>query len=239
VRIAIAGAIAFLIILLTQFPAQWAAGALPTRVRCTQIDGTLWNGACVGLTAQGVALGDLTWSLHPLRLFLGKLSLDVTLSRAAGNARGLIEIGPTGAITARNVHASWPLDHSVVGALPPNLHASAQADLASLHWDGHRISAIQGDVDLRGLEQARGSPLGDYRLSFPGGAGDEPVGNLRDLGGPLAVDGTLRLTREPGFVLDARIAARPNASPEIVKQLQYLGSPDAQGRRPLSVAGTF
>ncbi|MGH8286318.1 MAG: type II secretion system protein N, partial [Steroidobacteraceae bacterium] len=57
--------------------------------------------------------------------------------------------------------------------------------------------------------------------------------------GPLNVTGSLRLTREPGFVLDGLVAARPDASPELARQLQYLGAPDAGGRRPFSIAGTF
>jgi hypothetical protein len=60
-----------------------------------------------------------------------------------------------------------------------------------------------------------------------------------DLGGPLALAGTLRMTPEPGFVVDGTVAARPTASPNLVRQLQMLGAPDAQGRRSFSIANTF
>jgi len=75
-------------------------------------------------------------------------------------------------------------------------------------------------------------------ISFPGG-GTEPVGTLVDLGGPLAVQGTLRLTDQPGYVLEGQVAPRADAAPDLVSDLQFLGSPDAEGRRPFNIAGTF
>ena len=81
---------------------------------------------------------------------------------------------------------------------------------------------------------------GSYSLTFPPSTGGDPVGQLRDLGGgPLAVEGTLRLTPEPGFDLEGLVKARPTASADLAKDIQFLGSPDAQGRRPFSLAGTF
>jgi hypothetical protein len=56
---------------------------------------------------------------------------------------------------------------------------------------------------------------------------------------PLEVVGSVRLTANRNYVIDAQVGTRPNAPASIVKALQYLGSPDAQGRRPLSVAGSL
>ena len=35
------------------------------------------------------------------------------------------------------------------------------------------------------------------------------------------------------------IPAYSDAAPELIGSLQFLGSPDASGRRPFSIAGTF
>ncbi len=226
-----AGVAAFLLVLIVRVPARWAALALPRGVACASLGGTLWSGTCGGLIAAGVPLGDLAWTLHPLRLLVGRLNVDIVLSRAGGSARGNIEISPGGAITARRVHADFALDRSLISALPPATHGSAEVDLVSLHWTGKRVTQIRGQIDVSGLTADRGEPLGNYRLSFPGGGGDEPVGVLSDLGGPFAVQGTVHLTRAPGFVVDGLVAARPDASPDLVSELRYLGEPDAQGRR--------
>ena len=229
---------AFLIILIARFPAPWAAGLLPRGVSCEQLDGTLWSGACSGLAAERTTLGDLSWSLHPLALLTGRLDVDASLARPDGTASGRVQLSPSGVLAARDVHANLLLDHALLAQLSPGTHAHLEADLASLRWDGKRITQLQGQMALHGLTDDQSAPLGDFRLVFPASAGD-PVGQLTDLGGPLAVQGTVRLTGEPGYVVDGLVAARPGASASMVQQLRYLGTPDAQGRRPFSFAGTF
>ncbi|MGB6451405.1 MAG: type II secretion system protein N, partial [Steroidobacteraceae bacterium] len=233
------GVAAFVLVLVVQFPARWAALALPRGVACGQVAGTLWSGTCAGLAAAGMPLGDLGWSLHPLRLLTGRLDLDVALTRGAGAARARVELSPTGAIAARGIHADFPLDHAFIPQLPPSTRGSAAVELSSLDWNGKRITEIHGQIEVQGLTIGGGELLGSYRLLFPGSPGSELVGHLSDLGGPFAVAGTVRLTAEPGYEVDSLIAARPSASPDLLSQLRYLGAPDAQGRRQFSIAGTF
>jgi general secretion pathway protein N len=238
-RIAAAGAAAFLIVLIARFPARWAAGVLPRGTACLQLGGTLWSGTCTGLLAAGAPLGDLSWTAHPLQLLIGRLSVTVALTLPNGTVSSRVELRPTGTITAENLQATVPLSHALIAQLPPNTQGVLQIDLASLRWNGKRITAIRGDLSVRGLA-VRGESLGDYRVSFPrdsaasGGSTDEPTGRLEDLGGPLSVQGTLRLTPAPGFVLDTQVAPRANAPRDIVQALRLLGSPDAQGRRPFT-----
>lgn len=255
---AAAGA-AFLIVILARFPARWAAGLLPHGTACAQLGGTLWSGTCTGLLLDGMPLGDLSWSAHPLKLLAGKVSLSVALALPSGTARALLTVSPTGALTAQGVRASLPLSRALFAQLPPNTQGLVAIDLALLHFDGKRITALRGELEVHGLT-VQGELLGDYRVSFPAesggsigastasvpgfggdsaGAGAEPTGRLEDLGGPLAVQGTVRLTREPGFVVAGLVAARANAPRDIVEDIRFLGSPDAQGRRPFTVAETF
>ena len=65
------------------------------------------------------------------------------------------------------------------------------------------------------------------------------MGQLRDTGGPLSVAGTLRLTQAGGFDVQALVAPRPDAPPELTSNLKFLGSPDASGRRQFSMSGSF
>jgi general secretion pathway protein N len=240
VLITVAATVAFIVVLLMRFPAKWAAGLLPEDVSCNQLGGSLWDGTCLGLVVRGVPGGDVKWSLHPLRLFVGKLGLDLAVVRGPASVEGDVSLGFSGAVSAKNVKARLPLDASLIPFLPPTLRGTATADLKSLQVEGKTISSVEGLIEVRGLEQGPGNALGDYRLTFPPGQGDaEPVGQLVDLGGPLSVAGTLKLTREPGYVIEGQVAAKPGAPEQISRQIQYLGAPDAQGRRPFSLAGTY
>jgi len=238
--IALLAAIAFLAIVLVRMPAAWL---LPTRGgqwSCASIEGSLWSGGCATLTVSSTSLGDLSWDLHPLRLVRGRAAAHLTLSHGPAEAAADVEATFGGRVTARNVVADLPLDSALLPAVPANLHGRAHCELALVELQRGVLRQLQGRIEARNLEERSGNntALGSYAVTFPGGSGD-PVGTLRDLEGPLALEGTLRLTPAPGFELEGLIAARSGAPPEVVNSLRFLGSPDATGRRPFSLSGTF
>lgn len=235
---------AFAIIVIGRLPASWVVPASPSVISCATVDGSIWSGTCTGLSIQGSPIGDVVWSAHPLRLFLGKLSANVILTRPTGSARGDFDVGLDKSITARNLQADLPLDRDVMSLLPRNLrtiHGNAHVDIASAHLVKNIVTQLQGRIELHDLEDRDRdiTPLGSYALTFPGGSGD-PTGQLQDLGGPLAVEGTVRLTQDKaGFDVQGFVTPRPDAAPALVNQLQYLGSPDARGRRQFGSTVTF
>lgn len=236
------GLLAFLGFVIARLPARWIAPGPKAPVSCTDIDGTLWSGTCTGLTAYRQSYGDLSWELHPLRLLAGKLSVSVVLVRGTGSAQGLVDAGFGRRVTARNLVADLPLDPTLLPQLPGDLRGTVHADLPLLVLHGEQVQALQGRIEVHDLIQGAGTaaqPLGSYSLEFPPGADGPPVGHLRDLGGPLSVDGSLRLTPEPGVSVEGLVAARPTAAAELQQEIQFLGSPDAQGRRLFSFAATF
>jgi general secretion pathway protein N len=238
--IALLAAVAFVAIVLARMPAAWVAPARGAQWGCASIDGSLWSGTCAGLTVSGTPLGDMSWELHPLRLFAFRLAAHLTLSHGPADAAADVELTFGQRLTARNVVADLPLDPALLPSVPPNLHGRAHVELALAQVQHGVIRQLQGRIEARNLEERSGNntALGSYAVSFPGGSGD-PVGTLRDLEGPLALEGTLRLTPAPGFELEGVIAARHGAPPELVNSLRFLGSPDATGRRPFSLSGTF
>jgi general secretion pathway protein N len=239
--IALLAAVAFAAILLARLPAAWIIPAGGARgCSCAGVDGSLWSGVCTGLTVQRTPVGDVSWQLHPWPLLLGKLAAHVAVTRGAGNLDAEVELGFGQRVTLRHFVADLPLDPALLPGLPADLHGRAHLDLALAQLEHGIITGLQGRIEAHDLEDRSGlaTPLGSYVVTFPGGPG-EPTGRLRDLDGPLAVEGTLHLTHQPGFELEGLVAPRAGAAPELVNNIRYLGSPDATGRRPFSVAGTF
>jgi type II secretion system (T2SS) protein N len=235
--------IAFALILLARFPAAWAVAALPRDLSCDSVDGTVWNGVCAGLMLRHQQLlGDLAWQLHPARLLAGRVAAHVELTQAADFVNADVELARRGQLWARNVHASVHLDPAILPQLPRGLGGAARADLERIEVNNGRVTDLRGRIEAHDLVQTDSvtTALGSYALAFAGAdAGGALSGELRDLGGPLALEGTLRMTPEPGFVVDGTVAPRPSASANLVQQLQMLGAPDAQGRRSFSIANTF
>jgi len=244
VLITVLAVVAFAVIVVARLPASWVVPAPPAAVSCATVDGSIWSGTCGGLVVQGSALGDLVWDIHALRLLTGKLSANIVLTRPTGSVRGDFDVGVGKSLTARNVLADLPLDQDLMSLMPVNLrtvHGTAHADIAFAHVVKNIVTQLQGHIELHDLEDHGRDvlPLGNYSLTFPGGSGD-PTGQLQDMGGPLAVQGTVRLTQDmPGFELQGYITPRADAAPALLNQLQYLGSPDAQGRRQFGTTVTF
>ena len=240
------GVLVFAGIVVSRLPASWVLPDPKSGVTCSDVDGTIWNGTCTGLTVQQQPVGDLSWEVHASRLLDGKLNADIVITRPTGSAQGNVEVGLDKSISARDIKADLPLDRNLASALPPNLQGlrgKIHAELAHVRVEGLALKAIQGVVEAQDMTDGEGNNAerwGSYSLTFPPSTGGDPVGQLKDLGGgPLAVEGTLRLTPEPGFDIEGLVRARPTASPDLAKDIEFLGSPDAQGRRPFGLAGTF
>ena len=233
-------AIVFAAIVIARMPAAWIIPAGRPQGSCASVDGSLWSGTCAGLNVRGTPVGDLSWELHPLRLAAGRLAAHVTVTQGAANATADVELGLGQRLSARHVLADFPLDPKLVPGLPPALHGHAHLDLALLEIQHGIITQLQGRIEAHDLQERSGAntSLGSYVVTFPAGSGD-PIGQIRDLEGPLALEGTLHLTRQPGFELEGLIAARQGAPAELINNLRFLGSPDASGRRTFSLSGTF
>jgi hypothetical protein len=235
--------VAFAAILVARLPVSWVSGFIPKEVSCTELAGTVWDGSCSGLSVQNIRLDSVSWQLRPFALFGRKLAGHIDVMRGANYVRGDIEAKSGGTLTARNLQVDLPLDPTLIPQLPAGLSGSVRANLQSLHVEKGVITSITGSLDghnLVTMMQGQRLALGDYSLTFPAAAsGQEPVGQLRSLSGPMNVEATLRLTPEPGVTIQGLVAPTAEASPQLVNELKQLGSPDAQGRRPFGFETTF
>jgi general secretion pathway protein N len=242
-RSIILAAAGFVLVLIVRFPARWVSPLLPHGMHCQQLDGSIWSGTCTGFTNGIAALGDLSWQLHPLQLLRGRLGLHIDLTNQDNYLRGDVALGFGGAVHATDVALDIPLTSALVSSLPAGAHARLSGKLARIEWTGKFLADLQGEVDVQDFVGSQGAAYGSYQAIFApnsaSAATDMPSGVVHDTGGPLVLDATLQLNHDPGYLLEGRVAARPAASADIADSLKYFGSPDAAGRRPFSLMGTF
>ena len=242
-RAIIVAVIGFVLVLIALLPARWIGPLLPHAMHCQQLDGSAWRGSCSGLTTANGALGDLDWDVHALQLLRGRLELQLDLTHQGSYLRGVLGLGFGGALHGRNVTLDLPLTSALVSSLPAGAHARLSGKLSRIDWNGKFLEALQGEVDILDFIGSQGQIFGSYQALFApdanAGAANTPAGVVHDMGGPLALDATLQFTHDPGYVLQGQVAARPSAPADLADELKYLGSPDASGRRPFSLSGTF
>jgi general secretion pathway protein N len=240
IAISLLSLVAFAAIVLARLPASWVMPAARPYLACSNVEGSIWRGYCGGLALEGTPLGDATWELHPAALLTGQLAAHVDVLRRNASLHADVRIGWSGTVRARNVRAQIPLDPTLLPMLPLGLTGRARVELAAARFTTRGvIERLQGRIEALDLIQRMGQavPVGSYEAVFPGGPG-APTARVKDLGGPLAVSGTLSVTAQ-GYQLEGYVAARQSAAPALVNALEYLGSPDAEGRRSFGVSGTF
>src|SRR6185437_2785380 len=211
--------VAFAAIVLARLPASWLLPAGGADFSCASVAGSLWNGYCSGLEVRGTPLGDLTWQLRPSRLFLGKLAAHIDIEHPpTTSVQGDVDVGLGGTIVAHDVTASLPLDPKLLPGAPPTLSGTLHLNLtmASVTRKGV-VKSLEGRIEASDLVDRGGyvTPLGNFVVTFPGGT-PQPTGDVQDAGGPLAVQGTLVLTPQPGYGLSGYVTPRQNATQALI-----------------------
>lgn len=231
----------FAITLMIRFPARWVAGLLPGDVECTAATGTIWNGQCANLRAGTWQLADIGWQLQPARLLRGAVVADLRSADPRASGRVQLSLRSGQVMELRDVKAQVQLASNLIPALR-NWSGQVELALPYVALQAMKPRALTGTARVLDLEQIRPAlEFGSYELRFdePGSDSSEIVGALRDLQGPMAVDGQLRLRSSGEYEVEGTVAGRPTAAAELQRLIEFLGPADAQGARPFSLAGTL
>jgi general secretion pathway protein N len=240
------GIAAFIVFALATLPATVVTSRLARfGISAAGVSGSAWNGQAQVLQAGALNLGTASWKLHPLALFTARLQADVQLTRPDGFAKSAITISPSGRTRFDQLTASVPLAALPPSVLPGGWTGTLNLKLAELTvergWPVSATGTVEA-VDLTGPAR-KPSRIGSYKVALPAPnqatTQNELTGALTDMGGTLQIVGTLQLKPDRSYVIEGLVATRPDTPRDVADSLQFLGTPDAQGRRPFSLAGTF
>jgi general secretion pathway protein N len=204
------------------------------------ISGSVWRGRATQWVVQGIALGALEWQLE-------------RGPTVAGSAKGEVRaIGDQVSGTARfeRVDDGWSLSE-VQGRFPAPLLAPAldipglallgniELDLDTVRIAEGQLATAAGTVTWRGLG-VRGIaalmlPGVEMRIQTTGERSLEA--QVRDLGGPLAIDGRLNLA-DGGFTAEVDLVPREN-EPRLEEILKFVGERRPDGGSHLRIEGTL
>lgn len=194
----VAGLALYLVFLVASAPASWVAWALARSgqkvVALADPRGTVWRGEAelyAGGPANTQRLGRLRWRLLPLRLFLGRVALDVGVADGGIQARLIVERGP-GTLALEELDATLPVQLAGLFYAPalfvaPTGTLELRSTALALARDG-----LTGDAQAvwRGAGGRFTGPtsLGDYRLDVSG-QGERATLRVSTVRGDLQVNG--------------------------------------------------
>jgi hypothetical protein len=235
-------AVLFLLALAWRLPASWATAMLPDNSQCEVPGGTVWAGQCERLHVSGFALRNVSWQVLPEELLHGKLGVRAQVHDPLldGSAKALVTVH--GAVQGYDLLARLPLPSALVPALPAGWSGTLNLDLPRFSAVAGRLQSLSGRARLQDLQQAAPqADLGSFEWQLDDGAFKDSRlhGPLRDLGGPVRLQGTLMVGLSGEYDLDARLRAADGASDTVRQMLDSLSPADAQGFYALAVAGSL
>ncbi|MBU3671592.1 MAG: type II secretion system protein N [Sinobacteraceae bacterium] len=248
-------------------PARTLGPLMPNGVQCEAWHGRVWDGRCANLRIQTASFGEIQWDLRTASPLGLRPELALRWAQADSTVEARATLAGTRHIEFRELRADLAfatLRESLPAALLsqvtlPRAGRLRSSDLGfSLRrteggaWLPSRVvgfAQVSGLVYSAGPAAAEPIVLGDYEVAFgaqsagadptvaPQGASQDIVARVRDLGGPLLLQGRLRWQpAEARYRLDAQVQAR-NSSVRVL--LDPLGPAAPDGSRELSLEGNY
>ncbi len=235
-RFLLLGLAAYVVFLVVTFPAAYAYRLIEDRlegtVRLGGIDGTVWSGSAQALKTDGLYLENIAWSIRFWPLLLGRLELELDSADKALKFSGYTGRTLGGTVYIRKLQGQTPV--ATLQAMTPYPVPALQGqlifgDLEIALSDGRLVKGA-GNLLWEGATITVGSPLelGGFALELT--TQDQDItGVLKDTGGPLQAEGTVKLTPEGSYQLKGKLTPRDGNGPLAQRLRMMLGAPGPAG----------
>lgn len=241
------GLLAFLSSLLLRAPATLVADAIGARLpgfSAQVIEGSVTDGLVQGVRWRDVHIERITWRWRPLALLTGRLvfqleaddpELKLTVSSAMSLNRQLHFQDLSGRLPLAQLGA-------FIGRPKSPLQGVLELDLREMDFNtvGQPLTAT-GVARVRELRALLGQGLniGDFTMHLTSTRSEGIQGVLKDDGGPLMLDGALRLALDGRYRFNGQAAVRDAGNQPLRRAMSLLGPPDGDGRWTLSFSGVL
>ncbi len=235
------GGLAFLIFLTARLPAAVIIDRLPPGwVDLTGVQGTVWRGSADRISAQGLLLGTTTWRFRFTNLIRAELAYDFATNIGGQPLSGVVASSGGGKTRLADVSGNIAL--SDLAAFMPTgfFDGLLMVQAKEVTLKGDWPVSVDGRFELLNLRALTTRPptlLGDFEIIFDRQQEPALTAELRELQGPIELQGQLVLEEGKEFRLDARLAPQRDAGNDIRNMLNFLGPPDQQGKHRLSHSG--
>ncbi len=244
IRYGIFAFISYLFFLIATFPASIVVSLiadnpqLKRQLQISAVTGTIWSGNAASVQVAGLNLGSVKWDMKILPLLLGEINSYVNFKNVAdstGNisGSGTVSFSLGGKLALDDFSAAFSVDS--LAPLMYGMPARFSGDIR-LHID--KMSLVQGQriniksrivVSNAALVSPQKIAYGDILIqASPKAEGSHLV--LTDQGGPLILDGSIKIKGNGVYNLNLGMGARDSASADLANGLRFLGQRDATGK---------
>lgn len=237
------GVVTYLGFLIATFPAERALnvmrGQMPN-VYFQGVSGSVWSGHVNTLQLRDQAFEQFAWRLRLLPLLIGRLQLGFEFDGNGRTGEGVAALSADGSVSFKDVDVRLPMADvdQYLGLGPLALNGVVELKFESANFEQSRLKAATGTLRWQSAALPGSPPLelGGFELVLSDNEG-VVKGVLKDTGGPVQLEGTVRLQPDGTYQFNGKIAARPGAAPALTQALALMGSPGVDGKIPLQYRG--
>jgi general secretion pathway protein N len=243
-RLIALGVGAYLLILVTTFPAARVSGMLLDQdadLSLNRVSGSVFSGQAAQLVYQGLDLGEVRWQFRPLALLLGRIEYRVKLMSPAN--RGELSIGKTltGRTHVHNVDIELLPGRLVNHYSPTPVDTSGTVRLVfeTFNPGADYSGEVNGRLEWQDavILEPTNLVLGQLALDVVTDEG-ELVGSITN-GGDLGASGELSLS--PVYAWRVKLLLHPgnNISVDTLDMLEQYAQRQANGDYRIDMSGQF
>ena len=227
-RFLLAGAAAYLLILLMTVPADRAVNLLEQKVTglsLQSVSGTLYSGKAERLVIDGLGMGPVDWSLRPLPLLLGRLEYRLVLKDPAFRGEGNVGTGLGGRVYLHDLQADVQADSLVshFSPLPVQISGGVKLLIESMELVDGFPRELSGRIDWTDalIVEPVALSLGHVEATLHSEA-DTLISHVSGTG-ETALEGDVSLTRDGDYRLNLLLTPGAGESPDIIEGLKTFG----------------
>ncbi len=244
IRYTVFAIISYIVFLIVTLPASVGFSfiknnpQLNRQIQFSSVSGTVWSGSASSVRISGINIGQLDWNLKLLPLLLGELGVYIKVknqqvSASTVSGAGSLAVSVFGNIKVDNFSARFPIDllAPVLYGLPVRFGGDVNMHINSLSIEkGSRFNLKSRIVVSKArLVSPQHIEYGDILIqASPQLSGSQFV--LTDQGGPLVLNGIVKLKGNGLYSINLGLDARNSASKDLRAGLGFLGRRDASGK---------
>ena len=229
----------YLFFLIINLPANISLSVinLPKSISISSVSGTVWSGKAKKLSYSGIELGAVSWELHPINLFIGEISVDISIVNDKQYITTLANVSPSGKIELEETRFLIDLSslQPLTYGMPFSYAGIASGYFPVSFFQKNEYVGINGKLSLSGMSMIspQHQSFGDFIINFRAENEGATSGQIKDNGGQLNIDGRLSINKIGQFNVSAMLAARESGS-SLERALSFLGRKDSSGRYQLN-----
>lgn len=213
-----------------------------SQISLAGISGSVWSGTIQSLQFQNHTLNATSWSLKPLMLMTGNVSLDLQTEFFGQKLNTELDYSLfSQSVALQDLHSviNAPALQKLLNLPFGELLGDIQLNLASVNLRSGQLPAIHGNVLWNKAQVKLYSTitLGNLSLNVSSSDNGDITGQLKNSGGEVSISGDLKITNNKRYTLNIRLKPRSNASKDLINILGMVAPKKVKSEHVIQRSG--